>query len=170
MNPIFSCSLCYHGILGGWMVLSGEAVTYGTGKVTVSPKFRNLSMPYDDIESVSWKRIVFPVATFSMNNSESYTFLIFNKNRFVNRFEQILRIRNMEKLYDECRNRSADNPQGGDPHEDQRYENNMRILSEYYEGSLWKEDFAADKCGKLPDDLKRGVLSEDGLCNIFERK
>lgn len=40
-------------------------------------------------------------------------------------------------------------------------------LSAYYEGE-WKRDFAADENGELPPELKRGVLSEDGLWDMFE--
>jgi hypothetical protein len=40
-------------------------------------------------------------------------------------------------------------------------------LSKYYGSELWKLDFAADKAGKLPPDLKRGVLSEDGVWNLL---
>ena len=43
----------------------------------------------------------------------------------------------------------------------------IRALSEYYEGSLWREDFEADEAGLLPPDLKRGVLSEDGVYNLL---
>ena len=32
----------------------------------------------------------------------------------------------------------------------------------------WKEDFEADEKGKLPKDLKRGVLSEDGIYNMLD--
>ena len=40
-------------------------------------------------------------------------------------------------------------------------------LSKYYGSELWKLDFAADEAGKLPTDLKRGVLSEDGIWNLL---
>ena len=40
-------------------------------------------------------------------------------------------------------------------------------LSKYYGSVLWKQDFAADEAGKLPQDLKRGVLSEDGIWNLL---
>ena len=43
----------------------------------------------------------------------------------------------------------------------------VQALSEYYEGSLWREDFDADEAGLLPPDLKRGVLSEDGVYNLL---
>ena len=40
-------------------------------------------------------------------------------------------------------------------------------LSKYYGSDLWKQDLAADEAGKLPPDLKRGVLSEDGIWNLL---
>ena len=40
-------------------------------------------------------------------------------------------------------------------------------LSKYYGSELWKQDFAADETGNLPPDLKRGVLSEDGIWNLL---
>ena len=39
---------------------------------------------------------------------------------------------------------------------------------EVYYGKDWRKDFEADEAGKLPKDLKRGVLSEDGLWNLLE--
>ncbi|MBR0230942.1 MAG: DUF4298 domain-containing protein [Clostridia bacterium] len=41
-------------------------------------------------------------------------------------------------------------------------------LEKYYTGKLWKRDFAADEAGLLPKELKRGVLSEDGVYNLLE--
>ena len=41
-------------------------------------------------------------------------------------------------------------------------------LEAYYTSSLWRKDFEADEAGKLPKDLKRGVLSEDGIGNVLE--
>ena len=43
-----------------------------------------------------------------------------------------------------------------------------RALGVYYAGESWKRDFAADEAGLLPPDLKRGVLSEDGIWNVLE--
>ena len=40
-------------------------------------------------------------------------------------------------------------------------------LCKYYGSELWKLDFAADEAGYLPPDLKRGVLSEDGIWNLL---
>ena len=41
-------------------------------------------------------------------------------------------------------------------------------LSAYYDSDDWKKDFADDEQGRLPKDLKRGVLSEDGIWNLLE--
>ena len=42
-------------------------------------------------------------------------------------------------------------------------------LDNYYTSAAWKFDFKLDELGKLPDDLKRGVISEDGISNILDR-
>ena len=41
-------------------------------------------------------------------------------------------------------------------------------LQEYQSSGLWMEDFEADERGELPAELRRGVLSEDALYNLFE--
>ena len=43
----------------------------------------------------------------------------------------------------------------------------VQELSAYYEGDDWREDFEADEAGRLPKDLKRGVLSEDGIYDVL---
>ena len=44
---------------------------------------------------------------------------------------------------------------------------NLRELTAYYEGPLWRQDYEDDCAGKLPNDLKRGVLSEDAVYNLL---
>ena len=44
----------------------------------------------------------------------------------------------------------------------------IAALKSYYDSDEWKKDFADDEQGVLPQDLKRGVLSEDGLWNLLE--
>lgn len=39
-------------------------------------------------------------------------------------------------------------------------------LKEYYKNG-WLNDFRLDEGGQLPKDLKRGVLSEDGLYDVL---
>ena len=48
-----------------------------------------------------------------------------------------------------------------------RIQEATRILAEYYGSDEWKQDFADDEAGLLPKDLKRGVLSEDGIWNVL---
>ena len=43
----------------------------------------------------------------------------------------------------------------------------VQELAAYYEGESWREDFEADEAGELPLDLKRGVLSEDGIYDVL---
>ena len=41
-------------------------------------------------------------------------------------------------------------------------------LREYMDSGLWLMDYEADERGELPQDLKRGVLSQDGLYNLLQ--
>ena len=78
----FICSLCRGGILGGGLYLDSTSLTYKTNKLTVDKKYRNLVLPMSEIKEITWKWIVFHVATVFMKNGESYKFIIFNKRRF----------------------------------------------------------------------------------------
>ena len=42
-----------------------------------------------------------------------------------------------------------------------------RELREYYENGQWLGDYEADERGELPRELKRGVLSQDGLWDLL---
>ena len=48
-----------------------------------------------------------------------------------------------------------------------RIKTDIKELQNYYENGGWMEDFKADEAGKLPQDLKRGVLSEDSIYNFL---
>jgi len=61
---------------------------------------------------------------------------------------RITRIRKMEKVYDRVRK-------------------DIATLREYEESGLWLQDYEADERGELPKDLKRGVLSQDALDDLF---
>lgn len=43
-----------------------------------------------------------------------------------------------------------------------------RELVKYYDGGQWRRDFEDDEAGKIPKELKRGVLSEDAVYNLIE--
>ena len=79
--------------------------------------------------------------------------------------KQIERIQYMENLLDyviESRKEQNINSQ-----KSARIQEAIRILAEYYASDDWKQDFADDEAGLLPKDLKRGVLSEDGIWNVL---
>ena len=84
----FVCSLCHNGILGGGLYLDRQSLTYRTNKLTVDKKYRNLVLPLEEIREITWKRILFPVATVHMRNGEQYTFLIFHRSRFEKCFRE----------------------------------------------------------------------------------
>ena len=43
----------------------------------------------------------------------------------------------------------------------------LRELSSYYDSEQWRKDFEDDEAGRLPSDLKRGVLSEDAVYDLL---
>ena len=45
----------------------------------------------------------------------------------------------------------------------------LALLETYYTSGQWRDDYEADERGELPPDLKRGVLSQDGLYDLLER-
>ena len=98
MRKSFLCSLCHNGILGGTLYLDENFVTYKTNKLTVDKKYKNLVLPLNEICELTWKWIVFPIATMRMTSGEQYKFIIFNKGRFIKRFSEV---KNYNKLNDE---------------------------------------------------------------------
>ena len=76
---------------------------------------------------------------------------------------RIRRISFYEQIFDELQ---AADPAEGIPEE---LEEKRRLLEQYYTSGEWLEDLEADDAGALPADLKRGVLSEDGVFDLLER-
>ena len=79
--------------------------------------------------------------------------------------EQIQRIRHMEELLDRTAQAVSDLEAALDGYASVQHE--LRELTDYYEGPQWRRDFEADEQGKLPADLKRGVLSEDAVYDLL---
>jgi hypothetical protein len=78
-----------------------------------------------------------------------------------------IRIARMEEIFDKALDIMARAMEC--PEEFLAFQGEIRKLDRYYTGSRWKKDFELDEQGKLPKDLKRGVLSEDGIYNLLER-
>ena len=80
--------------------------------------------------------------------------------------EQLERIEYMENILDEAASAVA-----GLRAALERYvglTDRLEELSEYYGSELWMADFEADEAGLLPEELKRGVLSEDAVYALLE--
>jgi hypothetical protein len=43
----------------------------------------------------------------------------------------------------------------------------LQELVRYYESGQWLQDYELDEAGRLPRDLKRGVLSQDAVYNFL---
>ncbi|MBQ9879976.1 MAG: DUF4298 domain-containing protein [Clostridia bacterium] len=52
---------------------------------------------------------------------------------------------------------------------DDRLKELIASLESYYTSEEWKRDYADDEAGRLPADLKRGVLSQNGIYDLIER-
>ena len=51
--------------------------------------------------------------------------------------------------------------------EKQELLNKLQELAAYYSSKQWRQDFDDDSAGKIPNNLKRGVLSEDAVYNLL---
>ena len=77
---------------------------------------------------------------------------------------QIERISHMEKCLDDSR--VAIDRLSRALEEYRNVQGKIRELEGYYSGE-WRNDFEDDEAGKLPPDLKRGVLSEDAVYDLL---
>ena len=80
--------------------------------------------------------------------------------------EGIVRIQEMERRLEE-----ATEAVGQMEEAVERYETAQEAverLAGYLDSEEWRRDFADDEKGLLPQDLKRGVLSEDGIWNLLD--
>lgn len=74
------------------------------------------------------------------------------------------RIEHMEKMFDEVKNAFKNDP---DFLKNEIMQRKVSLLTQYMESGQWLRDFELDEKGELPKDLKRGILSEDGLYNLI---
>ena len=83
-----------------------------------------------------------------------------------NNKEQLRRIRKMERHFVRAASALKRLSSALDKYEEAKAD--IAALASYYGSDDWKQDFADDEAGRLPKDLKRGVLSEDGIWNLLE--
>ena len=79
--------------------------------------------------------------------------------------KQIARIGQMEKRFDRISAAMKRLSVALDKYD--AVQDDIAALNDYYGSQEWRQDFADDEAGLLPKDLKRGVLSEDGIWNLL---
>ena len=76
----------------------------------------------------------------------------------------VARIREMEACFDLLQAMAARHPEAT---RKPFFQALLGRLTRYYEGGQWLRDYRLDEQGLLPADLKRGVLSEDGVYDFL---
>ena len=79
---------------------------------------------------------------------------------------QLERIAYMEALLDDAL--AAAHAYTGTPEQRQRIQPMIDALSSYYHSPQWMKDYEDDEAGRLPKDLKRGVLSQDAVYDLLQ--
>lgn len=87
------------------------------------------------------------------------------KKQKVNIDKVIKRVTTYEKIFDELCVAVKENPQSITS--DNRILKKYQKLISYYDSTQWRKDIELDEKGMLPKDLKRGILSEDGIYNLI---
>ena len=79
--------------------------------------------------------------------------------------ERIARIKHLEQNYDEC-NISIEEFKDQIKKFKSIYPK-IAELNEYYNDGSFLEDYKMDEKGQIPQDLKRGILSEDAIYDLL---
>lgn len=82
-----------------------------------------------------------------------------------NTMEQIARIQQMEQQLDVASQAVAALSDALEQYASAQ--ETIDMLDNYYRSDTWRQDYADDEAGRLPNTLKRGVLSEDGIWNLL---
>ena len=96
---------------------------------------------------------------------QNFRQIIMQNKEVENIEETIARVQKMERYFDEILETMKVDQNILKESED-IYKKFQELLT-YYESGLWLQDYECDERGELPSDLKRGVLSEDGLYNLL---
>lgn len=79
--------------------------------------------------------------------------------------EQIERIAYMEQILDEATEAVSSLSDALEKYSS--ILDKLQELGAYYSSEQWRQDFDDDSSGKIPSNLKRGVLSEDTVYNLL---
>ena len=83
----------------------------------------------------------------------------------MDQIEKIERIEHMEKILDEAQSAVQELADALERY--QAVKPRMDELEAYYTSRQWMQDYEDDSAGRLPQTLKRGVLSQDALYNLL---
>lgn len=81
--------------------------------------------------------------------------------------EQIERIQYYEEILDEANKAVSDLSKAIEQYE--IVKEKIIELEAYYGSATWRCDYEDDETGKLPADLKRGVLSQDAVYDMLTK-
>ncbi len=141
--------------------LFGKEMTSGTELYAKEMKFIERMAERSDTDAMQWM-IASGLAYVCVNGTDQPEDNAEKIMTFLKKQEQLERIRTMDALLDACRAEI----QAGQYSED--LDTKMAQLMAYASSSDWMQDFEADEAGLLPKDLKRGVLSEDAVYELYE--
>lgn len=140
------------------------AVFYTTGSILpciLSHAFVNATSVFA-AETGPWMMITAAVIQTVLGVSCGAVLLLRQNSRIK---KAAARIREMEILFDHLCD-EAEQPRGD---LSVSLKSELDRLTDYYTNGLWQHDYALDEKGLLPKDLKRGVLSQDGVYLLLSR-
>ena len=77
----------------------------------------------------------------------------------------ISRIIKMEKFFDDLRFSFEKSKE--EFYKNKNLQKKLKVLTNYYENGKWLKDYQLDEENLLPKNLKRGILSQDGIYNFL---
>ena len=77
----------------------------------------------------------------------------------------ISRITKMEKLFDDLKFSFEKSKE--EFYKNKNLQRKLKSLTNYYENGKWLKDYQLDEENLLPKNLKRGILSQDGIYNFL---
>ena len=77
----------------------------------------------------------------------------------------ISRITKMEKLFDDLKFSFEKSKE--EFYKNKNLRRKLKALTNYYENGKWLKDYQLDEENLLPKNLKRGILSQDGIYNFL---
>lgn len=81
--------------------------------------------------------------------------------------EAIARIQSMEACFNALSEAVSARPSSAE--DDPDVQCHLNRLIAYYEGGQWLHDYELDEAGLLPENLRRGVLSQDAVYDLLTR-